>query len=103
MASKENAGTRQQVSMAVIVPIIVVVVLLVGYMGYRNLFYTPGMASGSQMDKQTNDQDFLKKKAKECGGVFSKLNEADQKKVNEITSGQGEFAIRTMANRVPTP
>ncbi len=96
--AKGKTVSGPQVPMAVMIPLIAAAILLVGGIGYRTLFYTPGTATAAQMEKQTQDQDFLKQKARECSGDFSKLSPADQKKVNEITAGRGEFAIRTVGN-----
>ncbi len=75
------------------VPIVVAVVVLVGFLVWYGMRVFGGPPTRPLPPPPTADIDFVKQKAHESQGDFKKLNPADQQKVQQITHGWGVSAI----------
>ena len=96
MASKPGAASNNQVSPGLIAVAVVILLLLVGWIGYRNLAPAPHEVIPDNV--QTPIAIWIRTKAHESGGDLSKLSPEDQQKLQSVTQGKGEAYLKKYAN-----
>ena len=84
-----GAAAKNGVSMPIIIAAVVVLVALVAFFGYRA--FNPPQPHTATMQKF---DDWVSQLAKSSNRDFSKLNKADQDKLNQMTMGHGAQALK---------
>jgi hypothetical protein len=96
MASKSGpSGMNQQVKPGMIITAVVVLLALISWLAYANLIAPP---SRPLTDKQQETNAWIAKLAKESGGDLNKLSEEDRSKLQQMTAGHGEMALKGALN-----
>jgi hypothetical protein len=91
MVAKSAGG--KGVSPAIIGVAGVVVVGLVGWLAYVNLFAPPGPPPMNTTPVEQQTTNTMQSLAKKCQGDFSKLSPEDQAAANKIAGGYAALAI----------
>jgi len=92
MASKSGpSAANQQVKPGMIIAAVVALLALISWLAYANLIAPP---SRPLTDKQRETDAWIAKLAKESGGDLNKLSEEDRNKLQQMTVGHGEYALK---------
>ena len=97
MAAGPNKGSVKKpgVSLPALAAAVVLLVLFVGWLAYRNLG-PPPMGPTGPTEQSKND--WLSQLAKQTGGDFSKLDPGTQQKINIYTGGKGAELLKSKYN-----
>jgi hypothetical protein len=87
---------NQPAKPGMVVMVVVVLLAFISWLAYANLIAPP---SRPMTDKQKETDAWIAKLAKESGGDLSKLNEEDRSKLQQMTAGHGEMALKGALNR----
>jgi hypothetical protein len=92
-AKKDNRSSGQKTNPSVPAIIVAVIALIafIGFVAYKNLAPPPHAAGPTQESKN----DWLAQDAKRVGGDFSKLDPAEQVKLNAYTGGKGAELLKS--------
>ncbi len=82
-ARPTKGAEKASVAAPVVIGVIVILVLFVGFLAYRNF------APSGPTPTKTATSDWLEKLARESGGDIHKLSPADQAKLNSLPMGGG--------------
>jgi hypothetical protein len=92
MSARPGGAGKNPVSPGLIAVVVVILLLFVGWIGYRNLAPPPHPVLPDNVD--TPIARWIRDKARESGGDISKLSPADQQKLQSITQGKGEAYLK---------
>ncbi|HZO87972.1 MAG TPA: hypothetical protein VFB38_06490 [Chthonomonadaceae bacterium] len=97
MAGGTGPTLAQQPAKPIIIAVAAIALLaFIAWLAYANLLAPPKTPPMSKQEQDVNN--WIKQKAKESGGDPSKLSKEDYDKLQRITGGRGEMALRGFAN-----
>jgi len=96
MPANSGASTKQAVPVWGIALAVVILLLLVGWIGYLNLGPAPHPALPDNVE--TPIAKWIREKAHESGGDINKLSPEDQQKLQGVTQGKGVAYLKKYAN-----
>ncbi len=96
MAQRTNTSGKQPVSPVMIGVAVVVLVLFLGWIGYRNFGPPPHPVLPDNVN--TPIANWIRTKAHESGGDISKLSPEDQQHLQSLTQGKGAAYLKKYAH-----
>jgi membrane protein involved in colicin uptake len=98
-AKKQTTTAKSSVSPAVLIAAIALAVLIVGGLAYH--YFGPQQGGGTGTVRAlTADEQWVRQKARESGGEFSKLSQEDQRRMFSIAGPKAPFDLRQMAREI---
>jgi len=96
MPAQSRSAAKTQVSPAMIAIGVLILIVFIGWIGYRNL--GPAEHTALPDNVQTPIAKWIRAKAQESGGDINKLSPDDQQQLQRVTQGKGVAYLKKYAH-----